>query len=1306
MAGDGARPRQIGGEKAESQPIEGNPYVGLSAFTEADADRFFGRDAIIEKLRTDFCALVAAVGTPRVLPILGPSGSGKSSVARAGLLPALTKNAPRQFDKARVAVMTPRAAPLRELARVLARVDPSDRHDAVKIREIESVLREPDRQDPECWNGLDTVADSLAGDASSSLIMLVDQFEEIYTLTADVQERRMFVANLLEAASKPGGRVFVILTMRSDFIGATATHPELNALVADRGVIVPAMTEAELREAIETPAKRSGHPLPAAVVSALLEETRGRVGALPLLQFALERLWAGMAAGRDAGEVLVEIGGVGGALAREAERIFTSLSPEDRNVARRAFLSMVALGEGVNDTRRRAPLSEIVAADETPDDVRRVLEAFARKDERLVSLSGSEDEIAAEVTHEALFEHWQTLRGWLDEGREDIRFQRQLNEAIDAWEEADRAHGTLWRPPQLTRLEEFATRNEADMTAAQLAFLQSSRKAVARGRLFQLGSLAVALLALVAIGFGWFAWTQREAAIDARLQADEERTRALAIQSRFLAELSWNRTQSDDATEGALIALAALEDWRPQAREPEAALASALMELREAIIPRGLAPAFEIVGFSPDGRHVVLDGGLENPEMPAFAFDIEGRALLELPESWQQAELAVHPTEPVIAVAEGFESVRLHSIPDWTPIAELSSPPRPDVDGLLFGDIRFSSDGTVLYQAVLTNWFRRWSVPDHSALPDWTLDTPVAQFGDGAASLRFPEQETVALGGRFGFAAYRTDVEPPRMISERIGRYVQASAISPGQHDALCAGDCLFAIVVDAGIEFYEISNGSAIPFDIWPADDIGVELPGSHVTFTANGTGFVVSDQIGAAKWAPIQITVSGGEKTVAPAQFVDVSPDPAAISTAGSFRVAGSEPPPIAISPDGAYMAVGSSYGQIALWATPEGGPPVRITTLKFGNPTLGVSDLAFSPDSARLASLDEEGAWRIWPVHSAHGRIIDAGHLHATAVAFNRDRTLVAAGGAKGHLRIWDLQSGGPSIELAGHANWIHSIVFSQDGTELLTAAEEDSAIIWNLSDHSITKRIRNEDIWLADLSPDGRSIVTSGEIGDASVRSRDGRAIATNQLSTQWEVEVTAVSYVGGQPIAVLRVRNSDTEYPVVNVETGEQLGTLNNPDERPELHFEFPVAVSENRIAIARRDGSVAVFAVPAADRAAPLLGVVPAHIGRQVTAISIADAADRMVTAASDGYVRLWNLDTMSEVATIIGPLPNASAAAISEDGETIAATFGRSLARPPQLLGVWAVPRTQTEIIESARALVHRELTDAERREYFISID
>ena len=468
------------GEAGSSSPSIGpNPYKGLLAFHEEDSKYYFGRAQDIDDLWNKLRDIHETEGATRLLPIQGPSGSGKSSLARAGLIPELRRRPLPGRDRVRVAVLFPGTKPIQVLAKILAQIATNDPTPVAKIREFSEELMRRNSEGE--YDGLQRIASVLPEIGTSSLIVLVDQFEEVYTLCEEDRERNAFIANLLYAAKDRSQYVAAIVTFRSDFLGETYKHPTLSRLFTKSEYFVSAMDEEGLREAIASPAKKAGHPLDDATINLLIEQTEGRVGALPLLQFALTRIWENLP-GKTPAETVEEIGGVGGALAGEAQRVYERSNDSEKAIARRMFLGLVQLGEGTRDTRRRVDVGNLIAHQDDRSQFHRVMERFANSGVRLITLSGSEGEEMAEVTHEALFEHWQQLNIWLDENRERLRQQRRIEESAKEWQDKEKAEDYLLRGLPLGEAVQFVRDedNVVSLSSGAAEFVDASQKAQER----------------------------------------------------------------------------------------------------------------------------------------------------------------------------------------------------------------------------------------------------------------------------------------------------------------------------------------------------------------------------------------------------------------------------------------------------------------------------------------------------------------------------------------------------------------------------------------------------------------------------------------------------------------------------------------------------------------------------------------------------------------------------------------------------------------------------------------------------------
>ena len=346
------------------------PYRGLQLFDEEHAEFFFGRERDIQRL-------LEKLKASRFVAVLGASGSGKSSLTRAGLIPALKQGALPQSANWTICVITPGSQPLTTLAAHLMHVCASQ----------EMMHRTLDQLIEDERTLYLAVALSLVNKKNSRIVLVIDQFEEVFTLCRDERERTQFLANLIYASSVPEGQCMVLVTMRADFLPKCADFPDLAARVAAEQFLVSPMDADMLRQAIEEPVRRVGLSFEPGLVDKILNDVANQPGALPLLEHALLELWK-----RRQGRTLTldgyrESGGVTGAIAKTAEEIFKSFHPVEQRIVRRIMLRLTQLGEGTEDTRRRASIEELVTAQEEADVVERVVRAMV--DAHLLTTSGA-----------------------------------------------------------------------------------------------------------------------------------------------------------------------------------------------------------------------------------------------------------------------------------------------------------------------------------------------------------------------------------------------------------------------------------------------------------------------------------------------------------------------------------------------------------------------------------------------------------------------------------------------------------------------------------------------------------------------------------------------------------------------------------------------------------------------------------------------------------------------------------------------------------------------------------------------------
>ena len=463
------------GDGAGGAAFEGkNPYRGLELFDVEHAPLFFGREALTEWL-LDALKRKPSGAENRFLAIVGASGSGKSSLARAGLMAALKDG---KLDGSAAwprAICRPGAEPFFNLAKALTGLAPES-VSAVVFDRLQG------RKDGE--RSLHVAAGLALGEPprAERLVVLVDQFEEVFTLCHDEAERRDFIANLLHAATVAGGRTIVVLTMRADFYPRCASYADLAAALSDHQVLVGPMTDDELRRAIDRPARLAGLEPEAGLVELLVDDIRGRAGALPLLQFALQEVWRRRDDYRLTIRTYREIGEIEGALQRKADAVYDSFTPEQQELCRRVFLRLVQPGEGSEDTRRRASLRELL-----PDDpaqagaVRAIIDRLADPESRLLTTERQQTasgEGTLEVAHEALIRGWPQLRKWIETDRAGLRTHLRLTDAAKEWADAspETKEGTLYTGARLAVASEWAASHRDELGALEAAFLSASQE--------------------------------------------------------------------------------------------------------------------------------------------------------------------------------------------------------------------------------------------------------------------------------------------------------------------------------------------------------------------------------------------------------------------------------------------------------------------------------------------------------------------------------------------------------------------------------------------------------------------------------------------------------------------------------------------------------------------------------------------------------------------------------------------------------------------------------------------------------------
>lgn len=438
-----------------------SPYVGLATFQEQDAHRFFGREKLTR-------VLVARVAAARFLVIAGPSGSGKSSLARAGLFPALKSGAVADSENWFYEILSPGRHPLVELGRVVASL--------TKNLSAGDELEQAGRTNPTLLHRRAEIA--LGDQRSRRLVLLIDQFEELFTQVTDETEQAAFVGLVAHALNAENGRVTIVCSTRSDFIGDWAAYPSLNAQLS-RGVIqIPPMQSDELVSAIARPALQVGLQIDPDLVKQVLDDTQAAPGALPLMQFALDDLfqYESSKGGLIALTLddYLERGGLQKALARHADTEFAKLNGDEQQIARTIFSGLIEPGKGTVDAKRTALFSELVPTGSDPSQTRGVLSKLA--DARLVITDQQDQHETVTLAHERLIDAWGWLRRLVDDNREVITLQNEIAEDAQEWETRGRSKDYLYGGARLATAQEEVTKKNIQLSGLAQEFVGAARR--------------------------------------------------------------------------------------------------------------------------------------------------------------------------------------------------------------------------------------------------------------------------------------------------------------------------------------------------------------------------------------------------------------------------------------------------------------------------------------------------------------------------------------------------------------------------------------------------------------------------------------------------------------------------------------------------------------------------------------------------------------------------------------------------------------------------------------------------------------
>jgi WD40 repeat protein/class 3 adenylate cyclase/energy-coupling factor transporter ATP-binding protein EcfA2 len=1112
------------------------PYKGLVRFEAGDAGLFFGRERLVAQL-------VARLVTARFLAVVGASGSGKSSLVRAGLLPTLAAGALPGSEHWAPLVLAPGSEPLAALAGRLAPLLPGADPPALAAR----LAAGPGSLDQ-------LAAEALAGrPAEARLLLVVDQFEEVFTACRDDRARRAFVDLLVTAAGARDGRCVVAVALRADFYGRCAAHPGLAAELADSQVLVGPMTDQELRRAVLEPARRVGCVVEPGLPETILEDVAAEPGALPLVSTALLETWE-----RRRGRSLTltgyaETGGVRGAVARLADGVYDAFDPAEQATARAVFLRLTEPGEGADDLRRRA------SRDELGDDpvTERVLGVLVAR--RLVIA----DEHTVEVAHEALLREWPRLRGWLEEDREGRRLHRHLGEAAADWAAHDRDAEQLYRGARLAAALDWARAHSPDLNQRERQFLDAGRAHQERQlRRARRTTAVLAGLLVVALIAGGLALVQRSTA---RRQAVLARSTSLAAQASarretepdlaLLLAVEGHRLDDSIQTRGGLLDSIGQSPQLVGLHQGYGELSSVDLSPDETTLAartvdgnlrlwdfRTRAPKTAPidtgqdkgdVAFSPNGRLVATSGDDGTVRLWDAARGTAVGTVMRQPGG--AASVRFSPDGRRLASA-GFEDgrVRLWAVPSGAPLTQV----RVDEIGTQFAS--FSPDGRSL--AAATELAQDVAIVDvASGHVTGRLQMPEGEPGLSGAAFS-PDGRTIATGSQDGRVRL-WDVRTRKQRGDPLVGHensVRSLAYSPDGSILASAGED------GTGIMLWDVASG----------DRIGTPLlahPGAEsnvVRFIHKGAGLLTNAPTEVAVWdlegVSLGQRVYGGQK--GPIFDIARSRDGRLLATTGQqdgtvflwdVAARGSlgaplqtgEPlvPDVAFSPDGRLLAVGTLAQeppmQLQLW---DLASRKKVDTVE----TEGQARPQFSPDGRTIAYHDGKGHIVLWDVATRHPRAdlfadTSGEQAHATA-AFSPDNKTLITGSRLGQVQFWDPATGKLLAKpQTTHADIVVDFAFSPDGRLVASASSDGNVLVWDVASRALVGAPFTGGggaLSRVAFSPDGSMLATTDHNGtlnlwDVASRRQIGRPL------TGHHADAIGVTFLDGDTVVTSSVDGS-------------------------------------------------------------------------------------------------------------------------------------------------------------------------------------
>ncbi|MBB4710203.1 WD40 repeat protein [Streptomyces luteogriseus] len=1161
-----------------------SPYRELLPFTEHDRAIFHGRTNETQQLIDLLKQQVP------VLPVLGPSGVGKSSLVGAGLLGHLDSD---RYVIARL----PHGLRLTAeelLAWALASAGDADTMQAGWHDRWVALARQlTDEQ------GIRTaVEQTLARHGGRSrLVLVADQFETLLADAPDTAGRLDAMLGVMTARRTDGSRpAQAVVVARIDFLRQIEQLPHLRTAWDATSMVVQPMTRTQLREVIACPLEgHAGVRFADGLVEQLLRDTRPGPAALPMLEYALSRLWERQERGWLTTTAYQELGGVEGALAGEADHsLWDWADKAEQQALERIFIQLVRPGEQL-DAGERGPDTRRVAARTqfSPGDWALIHRLASTRLVVVTRRPTGRD--TAELAHQALVEKWPRLQGWVEENREFRSWQEGLRRSLRAWQEQGHPRKLALGREQIAEARRWIGTRVTEVPAEEAEYVEASTQVQRRRRLVIAGFAVLTALVLVAAGL---------ATLNARSSSSEQR--ALAA-TRSLTEQSRQQANADPAL-AARLALAA-QRISPTPGTRAQLLATVSSPLRA--ILTGHTKGVRSVSFSPDGKTLATSGN----DGTARLWDVlRRRQVASLDDHSSQVDTAAFsPDGRALITSHGGSKARLWDVHTREQTATLTGVGAPAV---------FSPDGATIATGSQQGKVLLWDARTHQKIDE----LQVHRSNDGASPHGLalsPDGKTLAVTV-FGFRASKSDQSEVQLWDVGKGRRIATLKGHTGQVTSLAFspdGATLTTGASDATVRLWDVRGRRPV------------------ATLTGHsGTVFALA-------FSPDGRTLASGgqDRTV---RLWDVRERTAVTVLNGHTGFVDA----LAFSPDSAMLASGSQDAAVRLWDMRAGRPRATIVRPAGTEPRTVVSEpeAVYSPDGKVLAVGDDYGGVRLYDVRARHmlGRLTGVDGS-VSSVGFSPDGRLIAASSYDSPtVLLWDVRSRRRLATLDDHSRPVYSVLFSPDGQTLATSSFIDGTTrLWSVRTHRRLASIPGGSGWTT-FSPDGETLVTSA-FQSSAVHVWDARS--HRRLGT-----LDAVSKMLG-PVAfspdgsTLVTAGGGGELRLWDVRARRLIATLEGHTDVVESVAFTPDGKS---LASSGRDATARLWNVTTHRRLTTLAG----HTGI-VGSVAVSPDGQTLATTGDDRTVRLWDIETRQQLALYTGHTGGVQSAIFAPDGDALATT-------------------------------------------------